>query len=145
MIYDHDDADGSRSDSRDCDRAECPITHLEAPPRDELDLVVLVVPALRPVRDAAALEVGVREVVAEREREGPRRPPDARLGLEVVDAEEGPTRARGIGDERTRDRPATALERPLGAPRPAEAQRAHQLELRVDPPPDTPAGPQGAA
>src|SRR5712664_1150664 len=121
MTYDHDDAGGSPSDSRDDDRAERPITHLEAPPRDELDLVVLVVPALRPARDADALEVGVREVVAEREREGPRRPPDARLGLEVVDAEEGPTRARGIGDERPGDRRPIALERPLGARRPAQA------------------------
>src|SRR2546430_13286984 len=61
---------------------------LEAPPADELDLVVLVVSALRSAVAIDALEVGVREVVAERERKGAGRPPEADLRLEVVHAEE---------------------------------------------------------
>src|SRR6266850_3918381 len=62
---------------------------LEAPPADELELVVLVVAA----RGAGAgrvdiAEVGFREVPAEGEREGARRPPETDFGLPVVDAEE---------------------------------------------------------
>src|SRR5216683_2956525 len=63
---------------------------LEAPPADELELVVFVMAA----RGAGAgridiAEVGFREVPAEGEREGARRPPETNLRLPVVDAEEG--------------------------------------------------------
>src|SRR6266446_9920162 len=105
---------------------------LEAPPADELELVVLVMGA----RGAGAgridiAEVGFREVPAEGEREGARRPPETNLRLPVVDAEEG--RAGRIGDKTAaHDRPIV-VERGLEAPGPAKTERVGDEEHRVDP------------
>src|SRR5438093_12251951 len=71
----------------------------KTPPADELDLVVVVAPALRAAGEVDALEEGAREVVAEREGERAWCPPEAHLGLEVVHPEEGLTGSRGIGDQ----------------------------------------------
>src|SRR2546426_209837 len=82
----------------------CRPSSLEAPPADELDLVVLVVSALRSAAQVDALEVGAREVVAERKREGAGRPPEADLGLEVIHAEEFLCGARRVVEQRAGDR-----------------------------------------
>src|SRR2546425_1604623 len=66
-----------------------PAVRLEAPPTDELKLVVLVL-STRGARAGGVhvAEVGLREVPAAGEGEGPRRPPHADFGLPVVDAKE---------------------------------------------------------
>src|SRR6267378_2998444 len=105
---------------------------LEAPPADELELVVFVMAA----RGTGAgridiAEVGFREVPAEGEREGAGRPPETDLGLPVVDAEE--VRSGRIGDKTAgHDRPIV-VERCLKASRPAKAERVGEEEDRVDP------------
>src|SRR5207253_2902356 len=109
----------------------------EAPPADELDLVVLVVSALRPAAGIDALEVGAREVVAQCEREGAGRPPETGFGLEVVHTEEVLSRgAQGVGEKAAGDRRPVAIERKLLAAGPAQTQSVRQVELRVDPAPE---------
>src|SRR5438105_8988934 len=111
----------------------------KAPPADELDLVVLVVSALRSAAEVDALEIGVREVVAQCEGEGTGRPPEAPLGLEVVHAEELPprrARVRGVVEQGPGDRGSVAVERKLLAAGPAQAQRVRQIKLRIDPAPE---------